>query len=109
MSPAVNPPESQPGPPGPKPPPRSARETYNVVSDTVVGVNVRWRDNLIQAAAIFVCTAIGAGVGWKTGAGEEHRGPVLLGALAGLVAGTLLSGAALMVFRFVRHVRGRHD
>jgi len=105
----MNPPETNPDPTGPTPPRRSARETYNVVSDTVVGVNVRWRDNLIQAVAILVCMVLGAGVGWRMAGEDADRGPILLGALAGLVAGTILSGAALMVFRFVRHVRGRHD
>lgn len=105
----MSPSEPPVGPGGPTPPRMTARETYNVVSDTVVGVNVRWRDNLIQALIILVFAAIGAGVGWRMAGDEDVRGPIALGAVGGLVAGTLVSGVALMVFRFVRHVRGRHD
>jgi hypothetical protein len=105
----MNAPESRPDSSGAPPPRLSAREQYNVVSDTVVGVNVRWRDNVFQAVVIVGCATLGAGIGWRMAGEDDVRGPVLLGALGGLVAGTLLSGAALMVFRFVRHVRGRHD
>ena len=37
----------------------TAKETYNVVSDTVVGVNVRARDNLIQGVIILFTVIIG--------------------------------------------------
>ena len=86
-----------------------AREQYNIVSDTIVGVNVRWRDNLIQAGVILGCALVGAAIGWGRLEDEAAYSGALLGGLAGLVAGTVLSGAALMIFRFARHLRGKHD
>lgn len=108
MTPSANP------APGPEPvPPRlrlSAREQYHIVSDNLVGVNLRRRDNLIQAVVIAVFTAVGSVLGWTGVLGEwALLDPALVGALAGLIVGTLVSGAFLMVYRGVRHLRGRHD
>jgi hypothetical protein len=36
----------------------TGREAYNVISDTVTGVNVRVSDNVFQAIAIFICLAL---------------------------------------------------
>ena len=41
----------------------TGRQTYNLVTDTVVGPNVRWKDNLFQGLAVFVCLVLGVGVG----------------------------------------------
>src|SRR5688572_14885207 len=41
----------------------SGREQYNVIADTVVGPNLRLKDNLIQAASIIVCLLLGVVVG----------------------------------------------
>jgi hypothetical protein len=85
----------------------TARQTYNVVSDTVTGVNVRLRDNLIQAGVIFGCLVLGAVVGALV---VEERGPgAVAGGLIGLVVGLFGSGIGLMIYRAVMHARGRHD
>jgi hypothetical protein len=79
----------------PTPSSREADATYNLLADKIGGVpNVRKKDNLYQAAAIGVFLIVGAVVGWFLG--EWPQG-VLLGGLAGLIAGTLISGAVLTV------------
>ncbi|MCA9056940.1 MAG: hypothetical protein KDA85_00515 [Planctomycetaceae bacterium] len=95
-------------------PAMSGKDTYNVVSDTVTGVNLRWSDNKFQALCILVSVLLLAFVGaaaaalnsgwqlpWYGGAG--------IGASAGLVIGTFGSGIFLMIYRAVRHIRGQHD
>jgi hypothetical protein len=86
----------------PSAPPSSggADPTYNFLADKIGGVpNVRKKDNLYQAVAIGVFLIIGAVVGWFLG--EWPQG-VLLGGLAGLIAGTLISGAVLTVIGLCR-------
>ena len=74
---------------------RGPDPTYNFLADKIGGVpNVRKKDNLYQAAAIGVFMIVGAVVG--SFLGEWPQG-VLLGGLAGLIAGTLISGAVLTV------------
>lgn len=87
-------------PPGPPPPGVSVDSGYNLVADKIGGVpNVRKKDNLYQALAIVVFVIIGLVVGWAIGGWPQ--GP-LLGALGGLIAGTLISGAVLMVLGLLR-------
>lgn len=89
----------------------TGREVYNVVTDTVTGVNVRWWDNLLQAVVGAVCFVLGASLGWLVAfvkGGDQLMGG-LLGAFLGLTIALVGSGAFLMVFRFVRHLRGKHD
>jgi hypothetical protein len=106
--------------PPPLPPPtlsyRSAHEPnstltseqrYNVVSDVVVGVNLRKSDNLFQAVSILICTVLGAGIGMLI-AKETMLGAVL-GLFGGLLFGLFGSGIFLMIYRGVRHARGKHD
>ena len=83
----------------------SGREAYNVVSDTVTGVNLRMSDNCFQAVFIFASLLIGAVVGAFVSFPEG----IVIGGFIGVVAGLLLSGAGLMVFRATRHVQGKHD
>ena len=77
-----------------------------MVTDTVGGPNLRWKDNLFQALSILVCAMIGAGVlslvfkTWLAAMG---------GIVAGMIVGTFTSGFVLMIYRGVRHLRGRHD
>ena len=74
--------------------------TYNFLADKIGGVpNVRKKDNLYQAVAIGVFLIVGAVIGWFLG--EWPQG-VLLGGLAGLIAGTLISGAVLTVIGLCR-------
>jgi hypothetical protein len=84
----------------------SDRDVYHVVTDTVIGPNLRWKDNVFQAIAILACAAFGALVAWLTwkGAGEA-----LAGAFLGLLAGLFGSGIFLMIYRAVRHASGKHD
>jgi hypothetical protein len=92
----------------------TGRAAYNVVSDTVTGVNVRASDNLLQAlfilAAVILLAIVGAVLAalnsdwdlpWYAGA--------MLGAFAGLVIGFFASGIFLMIYRAVRHMTGKHD
>ena len=85
----------------------TSRQAYNVVSDTVVGANLRVNDNLFQAIAIAVCMVIGAGIGASVV--RERLPGALVGGFAGLIVGLFGSGIFLMIFRAVRHIRGRHD
>lgn len=86
----------------------SGVETYNVVSDTVIGVNVRGKDNLFQFLAIVVAAILGIGIGALVSPRDRVSGAVF-GGFAGLVGGLLLSGIALMIYRAVRHASGKHD
>ncbi len=74
--------------------------TYNLLADKIGGVpNVRKKDNLYQAAAIGVFLIVGVVVGACLGEWPEG---VLLGGLAGLIAGTLITGAVLTVIGLCR-------
>jgi hypothetical protein len=115
----------------------TSKETYNIVSDTVVGVNARKSDNLLQAKITIITIIIGAIIGvifngdaeareqlpshlqhlvkepvLKVALGvvglENHTG-LVAGAFAGLILGFLGSGFYLMVFRAVKHASGEHE
>jgi uncharacterized membrane protein YedE/YeeE len=92
----------------PAPQPMTAKQTYNLVSDTAVGVNVRWKDNLFQALAIFVCLVLGAAIGYVVTPRDVVTGAIF-GGFLGLLVGLFGSGLFLMIFRAVMHVRGKHD
>ena len=81
----------------------SSKETYNVVSDTVVGLNIRKKDNLIQGIIILVAIIIGLITG------QMYGGFLMLGGLGGLIIGFLGSGIFLMIYRAVKHASGDHD
>jgi len=81
----------------------SSKETYNVVSDTLVGVNVRKKDNIIQGLIILVTVIIGLVIG------QTYGGFLMLGGLGGLIIGFLVSGIFLMIYRAVKHASGDHD
>src|SRR5262245_43889829 len=95
----------------PPPPPRkkmSDREVYNVVTDTVTGVNVRWKDNLFQAVFILVSILVCAGVGALLFTDNRLAGAGL-GTFGGLVIGFFVSGIILMIYRMVQHGRSKHE
>jgi hypothetical protein len=95
-------------PPGETPKqPLTGQEGYNLITDTVGGPNLRLKDNLYQGLAIFVCLLLGAGIGFLAMA--DGLMGALLGGFIGLVAGLLSSGIFLMIYRGVRHARGKHD
>jgi len=85
----------------------TGRQAYNLVTDTVLGANVRAKDNLYQGLAILICLFLGAGVGmivmsdWRAGA--------LVGGFIGLLGGLFGSGIFLMIYRAIRHARSKHD
>ena len=81
----------------------SSKETHNVVSDTLVGVNVRKKDNIIQGLIILVTVIIGLVIG------QMYGGFLMLGGLGGLIIGFLVSGIFLMIYRAVKHASGDHD
>jgi hypothetical protein len=86
--------------PSTAPPSGGLDPTYNFVADKIGGVpNIRKKDNLYQAAAIGVFVIVGVIVGGCLGEWPEG---VLLGGLAGLIAGTLISGAILTVIGLCR-------
>lgn len=90
-----------------------ALATYNVVSDTVVGVNFRWRDNLFQAVFVMMSVLVAAlcgaiAVSMNSQMGIPWYGGALAGVLVGLLFGLLTSGVILMVYRGVRHLAGKH-
>jgi hypothetical protein len=97
-----------PSPPEEPPKQLTGKQTYNLVSDTAVGVNIRWRDNLFQAAAIFICLVLGAGIGYFVTPRDCLTG-ALAGAFCRLLVGLFGSGIFLMIFRAVMHARGKHD
>lgn len=85
----------------------SEKQVYNVVSDTVTGANVRWKDNLFQAIAIGVALLLGAGIG-ALATTDRILGAVG-GGFCGLLVGLFGSGLFLMVYRAIQHGRGKHD
>jgi hypothetical protein len=89
--------------------PASGREQYNVIADTVVGPNLRLRDNLIQAASIIVCMLLGVVIGALLLGPNERMAGIIFGGFIGLLVGLFGSGIFLMIYRAVRHLRGRHD
>lgn len=95
----------------------TARDAYNLVSDTVSGVNIRKSDNMFQLKVIMVCMLLGATIGGIVGALLSDADSRLVSALAGclslgflgVVLGLFGSGIYLMIYRAVRHFKGKHD
>lgn len=85
----------------------SARQAYNIVADTVGGPNLRLKDNLYQGLAILGFAILGGVIG--LGLADEPLAGLIVGAIIGMVAGLFASGLFLMLYRSVRHLRGRHD
>lgn len=92
----------------------SGKAAYNVISDTVVGLNVRKSDNKFQAIFIAVSVLLFAGVGallavlnpkWQL----PWYGGAMAGAFGGLLIGFFSSGIFLMFYRASRHLKGKHD
>ena len=83
------------------------RQTYNMVTDTVTGPNIRLKDNLIQGLAILACLILGAVSGAIVVA--DHVPGALVGGFIGLLVGLFGSGIFLMIYRAIRHARGKHD
>lgn len=87
---------------------------YNVVTDTVTGVNVRWSDNKFQAIFVFATILLASLTGAVLAALNARwnlpwYGGALIGSFAGLVIGIFGSGIFLMFYRAARHIKGKHD
>ena len=96
--------------PGPPPLPKRAPKqrkqaaTHEIVADVAVGPNLRVKDNVFQAIFVLASIAIAAGIGAFIA--PEEVGPglgAILGGILGLIAGALISGGILMVYRLFRH------
>ena len=92
----------------------SEQAAYNIVSDTVIGLNVRMSDNIIQGLIILITVILLATTGAIVALLNPDWGlpwltAVMMGAFAGLVIGFFASGVFLMVYRTVRHLKGKHD
>ena len=90
------------------------KEAWNVLSDTVTGVNVRWSDNKFQAVFVSVSVLVLAPVGavlaaFNPGWNLPWFAAAGLGAFAGLVFGIFASGIWLGIYRLTQHLRGKHD
>lgn len=92
----------------------AGKVTYNVVTDTVIGVNVRWSDNKFQAIFVVASVLIAAAIGsilvalngqWKL---PWYAGAIA-GSFAGMLFGIFASGIVLMIYRAVRHIKGKHE
>ena len=95
---------------------RANREAFNVVTDTVIGPNVRLKDNFYQALAIGICLLLGAGTGALVALsfspddrGMAAAGGAIAGGILGLIVGVIASGLFLGIYRLIRHIRGHHD
>lgn len=91
----------------PTTPPTPGRDAYNIVTDTVVGPNIRKKDNLFQALAIVVCLLLGALTGYLIA--KDAITGLIVGGFVGLLVGLFGSGIFLGIFRAIRHAQGRHD
>jgi hypothetical protein len=85
----------------------SARQTYNLVCDTVTGPNVRLKDNLYQGLAMLVSLVLGTGIGFLFM--TDGVMGAFLGGSIGLLVGLFGSGTILIIYRAVQHARGQHD
>jgi uncharacterized membrane protein YedE/YeeE len=85
----------------------TGRQSYNVVTDTVGGLNVRWKDNVFQAIAALVFGIVAFIVVMFT-SGNDFAISIMAGVGGGIV-GVFASGMFLMIYRAVQHARGKHD
>lgn len=86
----------------------SSREEYNLITDTVTGPNVRLKDNLYQGFVILACLLLGGVVGFAVPS-EARWVTVGIAAFVGLFVGLIGSGIFIMIYRAVKHVKGKHE
>ena len=106
--------EESPGGPGLDAELGAGEAAYNVVTDTVTGLNLRGGGNKFQAKFTAISMALGAVVGvlaafhyarWNL----PSFGAALAGGFLGMLNGIFFSGIFLMVFRGLRSMRGKHN
>jgi hypothetical protein len=90
------------------------RAAYNLVTDTVTGVNARRSDNRFQLIFVLIATAVGAGAMAILAVLYPHwslpwYGGALIGSFLGMVFGIFASGVVLMIYRTWRHLQVKHD
>ena len=88
---------------------RSPNDGYSVFTDTVTGVNLRWKDNLFQGVfvviSVLVCGLLGVVLAALNPRWRMDMGLIgVAGALAGLVLGIFASGFLLMIYRARQHL-----
>jgi len=89
------------------PPAVAARNKF---TDTVTGPNLRLKDNLISLVGSLSGASLGLGAGYILGySSRSPQSAALIGAFLGLIAGVFGSGMFIMIYRYRRHSRGRHD
>lgn len=91
-----------------------SRAAYNLVSDTLTGVNFRGSDNWFQAKCVvgFILgfASVGTTLAVLNASWElPWQGGAMIGGFVGLLVGFLVSGIILMIYRAGRHIKGRHD
>jgi hypothetical protein len=92
----------------------SERAAYNTITDIVTGPNIRKKDNVFQAIFILISVAVFAVIGGLATLFSSDKdlpfwAGMLMGGFAGLVIGVFASGIYLMIYRGVRHMKGKHD
>lgn len=75
------------------------------VMDVVTGVNLRWKDNLIQLVAIIISTVVGIPIGAMVAQNmrADSATGMVAGGFCGLLVGLLGSGFVLAIYRMFRH------
>lgn len=94
--------------------PLTGRRAYDLVADTVAGLNIRGSDNAFQALSVALSSlmlALMAAIIFRVNPSFQvpWYGGAIMGAFAGLILGTFGSGIFLMAYRAVRHMSGHHD
>ena len=79
-------------------------EQYNVIADTVTGVNIHFKDNMVQLISCIIGLVLGGIIGFIFG---KWIG-LGVGCFVGLISGTLISGFYIMIYRLIMHAKGQH-
>jgi hypothetical protein len=91
------------------------KQIYNVVADTVTGVNIRKKDNFYQMISVCVFVLLGAVIGVACFARNKDFFDMnrlaygIAGGFVGMIVGIIFSGFLLMLFRAIMHFIGKHD
>ena len=89
-------------------PKQSGDPTKRIVFDTILGPNLRWKDNLYQGLVVLLGASTGALIGFYALPDEPELGAIL-GGIVGVLAAVFGSGLFLMVYRALMHMKGNHD
>ncbi len=82
--------------------------TVQRVFDTVIGPNVRFRDNMIQLVCVIIGAVGGVAGGYAFARNPDDR-PMYMagGAIGGLIVALIISGGVIGVIRFTQAARRR--